>query len=362
MEKIEVVVSFDTTGSMYPCITQVRRVVKEMVSNLFKDIPDLRMGIIAHGDYCDGKNCINQLALTDDEDDIKQFVTNVKATSGGDSPECYEMVLHQSRSFKWTAGAKKVLVLIGDDVPHEKNANPEKLDWKNELKCLLEADVKVYAVQALARHHATSFYREVAKITKGIHLSLDQFSELHYLISAITYQQQGPTALDNYQKFVSKHESSRSLDRHFDVLRGKKVDYSESYDYGYDDVVPDTKGSKKLVRVPMGRFQVLDVEEDTPIAEFVSDNGLLFKVGRGFYQFQKPVKVQSYKEVILQDKVTGVFYTGDKARKLAGIPIGKDAKVSPTGLAKYNVFVQSTSANRKLLAGSKFLYEVDMTR
>ena len=38
---IEVVFSFDTTGSMYPCLTQVRRKVKETVTRLMKDIPGL---------------------------------------------------------------------------------------------------------------------------------------------------------------------------------------------------------------------------------------------------------------------------------------------------------------------------------
>ncbi|MDF5714604.1 MAG: hypothetical protein PUP93_12125 [Rhizonema sp. NSF051] len=50
---IEVVFSFDTTGSMYPCLTQVRRKIKETVTRLINEITLIRIGIIAHGDYCD---------------------------------------------------------------------------------------------------------------------------------------------------------------------------------------------------------------------------------------------------------------------------------------------------------------------
>ena len=50
---VEVVFSFDTTGSMYPCLTQVRRHVKSTVTRLGEEIPGIRIGIIAHGDYCD---------------------------------------------------------------------------------------------------------------------------------------------------------------------------------------------------------------------------------------------------------------------------------------------------------------------
>ncbi len=50
---IEIVFSFDTTGSMYPCLTQVRRKIKNTVTRLIDELPLIRIGIIAHGDYCD---------------------------------------------------------------------------------------------------------------------------------------------------------------------------------------------------------------------------------------------------------------------------------------------------------------------
>jgi hypothetical protein len=48
---IEVVFSFDTTGSMYPCLTQVRRKIETTVSRLLNEIEGIRIGIIARGDY-----------------------------------------------------------------------------------------------------------------------------------------------------------------------------------------------------------------------------------------------------------------------------------------------------------------------
>lgn len=50
---IDVVISFDTTGSMYPVLTQVRRKVKEAVERLMSELPGIQIGIIAHGDYYD---------------------------------------------------------------------------------------------------------------------------------------------------------------------------------------------------------------------------------------------------------------------------------------------------------------------
>ncbi|WP_230966249.1 hypothetical protein [Nostoc sp. NZL] len=38
---------------MYPCLTQVRRKIKNTVTRLIDEIPLIRIEIIAHGDYCD---------------------------------------------------------------------------------------------------------------------------------------------------------------------------------------------------------------------------------------------------------------------------------------------------------------------
>jgi hypothetical protein len=59
------------------------------------------------------------------------------------------------------------------------------------------------------------------------------------------------------------------------------------------------------------------------------------------------------------DRKTGDMFSGRKAREMIGLPEGTDARLSPTALAQYRVFVQSTSANRKLVGGTGFLYEVE---
>lgn len=53
---IDVVISFDTTGSMYPVLTQVRRKMKEAVNRLMDELPGIHIGLIAHGDYCDARS------------------------------------------------------------------------------------------------------------------------------------------------------------------------------------------------------------------------------------------------------------------------------------------------------------------
>src|SRR5688572_28454907 len=126
---IEVMFSFDTTGSMYPCLTQVRKKVYTSIKQLFKDLPGIKIGVFAHGDYCDSKIYVTKhQALSAKPEPIVKFVEKVKPTYGGDYPEAYELVLHEARKIGWTPHAKKILVMIGDAIPHTPKQNPKKLD------------------------------------------------------------------------------------------------------------------------------------------------------------------------------------------------------------------------------------------
>src|SRR5688572_6829051 len=79
-DPIDVVFSFDTTGSMYPCLTQVRRTIEATVKRLFTEVPNLRIGVTAHGDYCDrGETYVTKhLGLTTDQASITRFVQTVE--------------------------------------------------------------------------------------------------------------------------------------------------------------------------------------------------------------------------------------------------------------------------------------------
>jgi hypothetical protein len=308
---VDLVFSFDTTGSMYSCLAQLRRNVQSSVRKLFQEIPNLRIGVIAHGDYCDahaGSYVTKILDLTSDENKICTFVGTVKETNGGDAPECYELVLHEARSVGWTAGKTKAFVLIGDDVPHSPSdrQNSQKLNWRNEIDCLQEMGVSVYGVQALNRRHATDFYREIAEKTGGFHLMLDQFSYVTELLLAVAYKQEGDVILERYEQEVEKSgKMNRNLDDTFRKLLSKPA--------------RDSKGRFAKVSVDAvdpGRFQVLRVTEDQPIAEFVYDNGARFRLGHGFYEFTKRVLVQHHKEIVLMDNRTGDMFSGERARQM----------------------------------------------
>lgn len=348
ISNIEIVFSFDTTGSMYPCLTQVRRKLKATVSRLLDEIPGIRIGIIAHGDYCDApKTYVTKiLDLSGDTEEICNFVQNVEATYGGDAPECYELVLHEAQSLSWTPTNSKTLVIIGDDIPHAPAQTPQKLNWRKELTKLMDLGITVYGVQALNRAHAKLFYQELAEKSGGFHLNLDQFSYITDLFLAVCYQQASNEQLENYEsEIIERGGMSRSLNKMFNTML-ERENSTEIYE------------PAELKPVALGRFQVLEVDENIPIKAFVLENGLTFKTGRGFYEFTKKETIQAKKEIILMDRKTGDFFAGEAVRELLGIPQGETVRIKPNNIEKYIVFVQSTSANRKLIANTRFLYEV----
>jgi hypothetical protein len=348
---------------MYPCLGEVRSKITKMVDTLFSKIPNLRIAIIAHGDYCDAGRpyTVKVMDFTNEKNTIVNFVNKVEPTGGGDAPECYELVLKTARTLlSWRSGTSKSIVMIGDDNPHGPTypQNVDKIDWQNECGLLKEANVKVYGIHAMpgCRRHSETFYRAIAARTEGTYLTLDQFAAIEQLILGICYKQDSVEKLNEYVEVI-KVGAGRSTLRNIAALTGTtfdEADYSKKH-------MP-----KGLVPVPSGRFQVFTVPSKMAIKQFVVDRGILFKKGRGFYELTKSETVQQYKEVILQDKITGEFYAGAAAREMLGLRPqiegtsgGIHEKLRPVDLDKYRVFIQSTSVNRALVAGSGFLYEVE---
>jgi len=333
---------------MWPCLTQVRRNVEATIKRLFDNSLNVRVGLVAHGDYVDGPRMISVHELSTNQNSLCKFVREVESTGGGDAPECYEQVLHRVRSFNWTDGHSKALVMIGDELPHPPTYpdNREHINWRTETEALRDLGVKVYGVQCLNRRHAESFYRDIARISGGFHLRLDQFSNITELLLAVSYQQQGEEQLARYEEeVIAARRMNRSLDGIFATLRGRAASR--------------TMGATDLHAVPSGRFQVLSVDRDMPIKDFCTSEGVEFKQGRGFYELTKAEKVQGTKEIVLMSRATGDLFTGSRARELLGLPLDdEDVKLRPVNLEEWVPFVQSTSNNRKLIGGTRLLYEV----
>ena len=114
-----------------------------------------------------------------------------------------------------------------------------------------------------------------------------------------------------------------------------------------------------LTEISKRRFAVFPVPHDQPIRVFCETNHIEFRPGAGFYELIKRVLVQGTKEIVLMNRHDRTkLYTGKRARQMLGLPLeDEDVTITPVHLRDWIPFIQSTSYNRKLLGGTRFLFE-----
>lgn len=193
--KLDMVIAFDTTGSMAAYIDDVRRQVAEMIPRIFKDNEDLRLGIVAFGDYCDMVNrdtfgnAYQCIPLTDNENDIIKFVKESKDTSGGDGDEFYELVLKKILDESpWREDSSKAILLIADADPHEVGYTyrdyvvGNQIDWRIEAKKAADMKIKVDTVSICGR----PWYKELSAMTNGISVPFKSSGKTGTMIETAT--------------------------------------------------------------------------------------------------------------------------------------------------------------------------------
>lgn len=118
----------------------------------------------------------------------------------------------------------------------------------------------------------------------------------------------------------------------------------------------DTLKQAKLKPIPKDTYTVIEVKQDGTIRETVEAAGFTYVLGNAFYQLTKTEVIQGQKLVAVRNKHSGRFHMGENARDVLGLPKGMDARVKPDGNKEFDVFIQSTSVNRKLHARTRLLY------
>jgi hypothetical protein len=126
--------------------------------------------------------------------------------------------------------------------------------------------------------------------------------------------------------------------------------------------VPKSEIQAKLVDISaeVNLWPVAAKENDTLIREFVEKrlHGQPMLKGAAFYQLTKTEdEVQDYKVIMVRDKATNAVYAGTTAiRALLGLPNYGTIRLKPGNHGDYDLFIQSTSVNRKLKAGTQVVY------
>lgn len=97
------------------------------------------------------------------------------------------------------------------------------------------------------------------------------------------------------------------------------------------------------------------------IRDFILTKRMKFLKGACFFQLTKTEgRVGPEKLILLRDKDTGIYYGGEKTREMLGLPKNQNVRLHPGMQGVYDIFVQSTSINRHLIAGTGVMYWEEM--
>lgn len=100
-------------------------------------------------------------------------------------------------------------------------------------------------------------------------------------------------------------------------------------------------------------YKIVPATADSNVKDFVQTaTGKAFTKGSACYQLTKKELIQSYKKIFIQDKTTNKVYGGDHSRDLLKLPQNVDIDVKPASYGNFNIYVESTSTNRKILANT----------
>ncbi len=136
----DVMFLFDTTGSMGGAIEEAQDEVQEAMTKISSSLPDVQFGLAEVSDYDEVTNpgffeygigegyapWTLKVPITPNSDQVTSALLSLFADGGGDSPEAYGRGLFETDtnpSVGWRAGARGIIVLIADDVPHDDELN-----------------------------------------------------------------------------------------------------------------------------------------------------------------------------------------------------------------------------------------------
>lgn len=116
---LDLVITFDSTGSMTGEINQVKRQIQRIGRRLVELIPETRISICTYRDVGD-EYVVKGLPLTRNLDQVQLYLNGISAGGGGDEPEAVDRGLQWSiyeNPFQPTA--RKVILIFGDAPPRD---------------------------------------------------------------------------------------------------------------------------------------------------------------------------------------------------------------------------------------------------
>ena len=114
---LDIVITFDSSGSMQGEIDEVKDQIERIGDVLFQLVPKTRISICTYRDQGDAY-VVKGLPLTDNLGEVVLYLKDIQAAGGGDDPEAVDAGLRWSiENNNFRRRARKVVLLFGDAPP-----------------------------------------------------------------------------------------------------------------------------------------------------------------------------------------------------------------------------------------------------
>ncbi len=218
-QPLDLMFTFDTTGSMYGYLEQVRLNLSQIITEVHEGLPDARIAIMAYGDHCDESSTylVKSSKFMTDTARLVEFIRDVEKTGGGDAPEAIEDALWTANQSEGAKNSSKALILIGDAPSHSKSECPYGRDYEAEAGKLRDRGVRMYTVLCGNDGSARRQFQDLAHKSGGKFLPLADIKDLCDLLVAIAMREGG--RLDVYQaKLLSENRMTSSKKSLLEIL------------------------------------------------------------------------------------------------------------------------------------------------
>lgn len=184
---LDIAFAIDSTGSMYDEIEEVKENVATLVGEIASIDPDYRLSLVDYKDIEEEESEYQSqldIGFTNDLAAFNETLEGLYAYGGGDEPESVYSGVMTALGQDWRAGAKKIVVQIGDAPAKD----PEPLTGFTlrsvQAKALSVDPATIDTIQSGDDPDTDSSFAAIASATGGQHLQLPEY-ELSGLIPAI---------------------------------------------------------------------------------------------------------------------------------------------------------------------------------
>jgi len=163
----------------------------------------------------------------------------------------------------------------------------------------------------------------------------------------------------NEKGIVASTQANTEAFTEYFTQRGQGMKRTSRFYANMEDVDIET-ARKNLIDVSseVTFYPVTSADAGKDIRTFTESKiGETMVRGGAFYQLCKlEPRVQANKRIAIRDKNSGTVFAGDAARQMLALPTIGTVRLAPDQMNDWEIYIQSTSVNRKMDANTQLMY------